>query len=73
MTAPAAPALPPTLTAAQAARALGVSRSTMDARLRDGTVPYCQLGRRGRRRVRVRDLLVLGVTREAVLAAIAKP
>lgn len=64
-----APPLPQTLGLSAAARALGIPRATLDRRLRDGTVPYRQLGRRGRRRIRTRDLLLLGASRADILAA----
>lgn len=68
-----APPLPPTLGLSAAARALGIPRATLDRRLRDGTVPYRQLGTRGRRRIRTRDLLLLGATRADILSAATHP
>jgi hypothetical protein len=63
----AMPDLPETVSFAAAARLLDLSRSTLDRRLRDGTIPYRQIGRGGARRVLVSELLRLGVSRAAIL------
>jgi hypothetical protein len=63
----AMPDLPETVSFAAAARLLDLPRSTLDRRLRDGTIPFRQLGRGCARRVFVSELIRLGVSRQAIL------
>ena len=60
----------PDLTAAQAARALGLSVATVKRRSDDGTIPFRQLGPRGRRRYRASELIRLGCTRAEIERAL---
>lgn len=61
------PDLPETVSFAAAARLLDLPRSTLDRRLRDGTIPFRQLGRGCARRVFTSELVRLGVSRAAIL------
>jgi hypothetical protein len=65
----AMPDLPETVSFAAAARLLDLPRSTLDRRLRDGTIPFRQLGRGCASRVFVSELIRLGVSRAAILVA----
>lgn len=58
-----------TLDAPAAARALGISISQLRRRCYDGTIPYTQIGRRARIRVRASALLALGAPPERIRAA----
>jgi hypothetical protein len=68
----AMPDLPETVSFAAAARLLDLPRSTLDRRLRDGTIPFRQLGRGCARRVFVSELVRLGVSRQAILKSATK-
>jgi hypothetical protein len=68
----AMPDLPETVSFAAAARLLDLPRSTLDRRLRDGTIPFRQLGRGCARRVFVSELIRLGVSRAAILKSATK-
>jgi predicted site-specific integrase-resolvase len=57
------------LDAAAAARVLGISVSQLRRRCYDGTIPYTQIGRRARIRVRASTLLALGASAERIRAA----
>jgi len=60
------------LDAAAAARVLGVSVSQLRRRCYDGTIPYTQIGRRARIRVRASALLALGASAERLKAETPK-
>ena len=56
----------------EAARALRMSESAVRRRCYDGTIPYTQIGRRARIRVRASTLLALGASAERLKAETPK-